>query len=183
MSNLFHYLADDGIYRDAVEEFLKNPNEESAQVVVRAVRRSECLPSDYNNERKEFAEQVPEFLAKLRNEDRQAWAKFLFSLKSRHEFQRFKKLSPLASQLVVAVDYGCGFVTFHGDIEPFFASIIKDTKNYLTYDGDDFLVVLPQPDTSKSEVFWVGSGTSRGANGPRPADTEVPPQPGIYEDV
>lgn len=151
-------------YLEAVEALLTGKG--SRKNVFKEARRTDGVRTGYENE-VHFEGRINLIIDGLLGHSKEAWAKFLFVLQDDSDFQRFKKLSPFADQLIVAVDYGIGFVHLHGDVENFLSSVIGGEKKLMTYDADDYLVVLPRPDTKKAEVFWVGNGCSD-VSGPRP---------------
>lgn len=83
-------------------------------------------------------------------------------------YRRLKAISPFRDSFFIKVDYGCGFVTFRGELEEFFTKFIKEKKGWKTYDCDKYLVVLPVPKTKEIEVIWLSSSVN--PDGPRPAE-------------
>jgi hypothetical protein len=158
-------------YLESIRVFLGDPTDENRQKALLGAKNTDAVPSGYFGGRTELESKAEALLADLQGGDKSAWAKFLFSLKDSRDFRIFKEISPWKDQLLIAVDYGCGFVHFHGDIEPFMRSIING-KDMRTYDADDYLVVLPKIAVEETEVFWVrcgASGPGIPTDRPRPA--------------
>ncbi len=147
-----------GSYPEALKAFLTNPTDENKKEVIRMAEETDSVKGGYWGGRTSLSNDVETTISKLQEGDKTVWAKFLFSLKDQHDFQAFKLLSPFADKLLIAVNYGCGFVNFHGELEPLIASIIRDGKGWKTYDADDYVVALDKPDTENAEVFWVKCG-------------------------
>lgn len=147
-------------YLEAVCRFLEKPTAANKKATVEAARETDEVRGGYFSGQISLADGIGEILEKLRSGDKQTWAKFLFRLKDSHDLKVLKKLSPFAGQLLVSVDYGCGFVSFYGDWAPFIASIIAKDKGWKVYDADNYVVALPIPDAKKAEVFWIGCGAS-----------------------
>jgi hypothetical protein len=148
-------------YLEAVSIFLEKPTDDNKKAAVEAAGKTDGVPGGYFGGRTSFADGVIELLEKLASGDKQVWAKFLASLKdNNYDFQILKKLSPFAGQLLVSVDYGCGFVRLYGDFEPLIAKIIEEDKGWKVYDADKYFMALPMLDAKKSEVFWIGCGAS-----------------------
>ena len=147
-------------YLDTIRVFLAKPTKKNRQAVSKVALNTDQVQRGYFSDRTSLAEQVDVLLSGLKSGDKRIWAKFLFSLRDNWEFQKFKKLSPFTGQLLISVDYGCGFVNFHGDLEHFIADIIAKGKGWKTYDADDYVVVLPMPNTKRAKVFWIRCGIS-----------------------
>lgn len=113
-----------------------------------------------------FSENLEKKLARLRNQDKEEWAKLLGGHIGSPYFSELKKLSPFAGKILIYVDYGMGFVEIFGDMENWVNALIRGKKNWKTHDCDDYLVALPKPDEKDAEVFWLRCGIS-GVNGPR----------------
>lgn len=153
-------------YLEALRTFLLDPNEENKAVVINSAANVDGVPRGFFGGRTSLARDVEDKIELLKNGDKQTWSKFLFSLKDGPEFKVFKAISPFAGKMIIAVDYGCGFVHCYGDVQGLIDSLIRRDKGWTTYDADDYLVVLDQPDLSNAEVHWVGCGIS-GVKGPR----------------
>ncbi len=108
-------------------------------------------------------------LSKIRDKNKEVWAKLLFAVPRDQEslFQKLKKFSPFDGQIFVIVDYGVGFVHYYGEIDRLFGNAVNE-KGWKTFDADKYAVVLPK-DALPTDVIWVGGGLI-GSNGPRPAD-------------
>ncbi|NCN07580.1 hypothetical protein GW933_02690 [Candidatus Falkowbacteria bacterium] len=153
-------------YLNSLRLFILDPTEENKVAVVKSVSTVDDVPRGFCGVRTSLARDIEDKIELLKKGDKQAWSKLLFSLKDSPEFNVFKAISPFAGKMIIAVDYGCGFVHFYGDVEPLVNNIIKSDNGWTTYDADDYLVVLDAPDTNSAEVHWIGCGIS-GVNGPR----------------
>lgn len=153
-------------YLESLRLYLIDPTQESKNKVLALASRTDSVSRGYFGGRTNLKEETEKRIDSLQQGNEEAWAKFLFSLEDRHVFQIFKALSPFANKLVIAVDYGCGFVNFHGDVESLIEDIVRKNKGWKTYDTDDYLVVLNKPNINKAEVHWVGCGIL-GQKGPR----------------
>lgn len=110
---------------------------------------------------------LEERIKSLKKGDKTEWARLLAQTSGEFAVhERLKAISPFAKSLLVSVDYGHGFVTLKGELEEFFAKLIKNQKGWKTYDSDKYVVILPMPDTKESEIIWLNCGIS-GIKGPR----------------
>ena len=137
--------------------------------VIEAAKDTDAVGGGYWGGRTQLSVSLEERIRLLRESDRTEWAKLLAQTSSEPSvYQRLKAISPFPAALLVQVDYGCGFVTFKGELEEFFAKLIRNQKGWQTYDCDEYLVVLPMPDTKEAEIIWLNcdSGIS-GGKGPR----------------
>lgn len=175
MSDALSDIARDGerarLYRsylEALEEFLKDPTDKNKKAVLEIANETDSIRGGYWGGRSFLSNKIETIISKLQEGDKEYWAKFLFSLKNQRDFEIFKPLSPFAGKFLIAVNYGCGFVNFHGELESFINSIIRKSKGWETYDADDYLIALDELNTENAETFWVGCGIS-GVDGPRKA--------------
>lgn len=155
-----------GSYLEALKAFLTNSTAENRSEVIKMAKETDSIRGGYWGGQSSLSENIEEIISKLQEGDKDTWAKFLFSLKDLHDFRKFKLFSPFADKLLIAVDYGCGFVSFHGELEPFIASLIHSDRSWKTYDADDYIIALDEPNTEDVEVFWVSCGIG-GVSGPR----------------
>jgi hypothetical protein len=147
----------------ALREFVQYPTNNIRRQVLHLAETDDRVPEQYASQ-----DRSNNLMDGLKAGDKQVWAKFLFSLRSDYRFQEFKEFSPFAGKLLFAVEYGCGFVTLKGDTDAFFHRIIAEEKGWKTFDADDYLIALPDLDTSKAEVIWVSGRPA--AKGPRSAN-------------
>lgn len=159
-------------YLEAICVYLADPSEEKRQVVIAAASDTDTVRGGYFGSKTNFSDDVANLLEGLKNGDKPTWAKFLSSLCSnQHDYAVLRTFSPFQDRTLVFVNYGCGFVTLYGDIQPLLDSIIHD-ENMRTYDCDKYLVSLSRLDTAKAEVLWIkcgGSGPDIPTDRPRPA--------------
>lgn len=154
---------------DALLDYLKEPTEDKIPQLSRLLCQSEENQKAYWRGEGYLKDRIGAKLAALVNQDRDAWAKFLFGLGD--DLPEFKALSPFKDQMIILVDYGCGFVQFFGPDLTSLIDRIIESKNMLTYDADDYLVLLPEIKPEDCDVIWVNCGIS-GKDGPRPASSQ-----------
>ena len=135
------------------------------QKVLKAAQNTDDVRGGYFGGSTDISQGLAEKIELLIAGDKYVWA-WLLAIADESSRDSLKKLSPFRDMMVIHVDYGCGFVTFRGDLESFIASLIRTKKNWKTYDADDYLVVLPTPAIENAEVFWLRCGIG-GVNGPR----------------
>ena len=155
-----------GNYLEALREFLINHRDEDRIETINLAEKTDGVGRGYWGGQTSIESSTETTIFALQAGDKDVWARFLFSLKDKHHFQTFKALSPFADKLLVSVDYGSGFVTFHGEIELLMESIIRNGKGWKTYDTDKYVVALDNPNQDEAEVFWVSCGIG-GVKGPR----------------
>ena len=154
-------------------DYLLKPNKKKMATVIKKSKKTRMMKFFYRIDVgasfDEFPEYVEGFVTKLLKQDKETWSKFLFFLARDEDggsLEEFKKISPFADKLLVAINYGYGFARLYGEVERFLSSIISDEKGFKTYSADDFFMALDKPDTENTEVFWVRSG-EHGRKSPR----------------
>jgi len=152
-------------YLESLRAYLLEPTEENMNKVIEKASDTDDVPRGYFGNRTSMTNNLRTKIELLGSGDKEAWAKFLFGLDG-NDFRVFKLLSPFAKKLLIAVDYGIGFVNFHGDVESLINQIIRNGKGWKTYDTDNYLVAFDQPEIDDAEVFWINCGIL-GINGPR----------------
>ena len=158
------------LYVGAIYDYLRNPDRNTLDKVITTAHIID------SREGTKLSDELPKILLQLTIGDgpvdtpikKAAWAKLLFKAQDSDYFNRLKKLSPFKDQIVAFVDYGMGFVRFHGDVNRLFSKPIAD-KGWQTFDCDKYVVVMPEPKPEDVQVFWTGSGIC-GIKGPRQAD-------------
>lgn len=153
-------------YLRSLLEFLQEPSDERRGIVVAMAANVDRVPRGYNGSKTNWSKDLSQRLDLLVAGDKNAWAKFLFSLSEQHIVNLFKAISPFAGKMLISVDYGCGFVHIGGDIQPFLDRLIGWDNNCKTYDADKYMVIMNQPDLSDAEVHWLACGIV-GVDGPR----------------
>ena len=74
-------------------------------------------------------------------------------------------MSPFKGKVLLSIDFGRSFVgTPKGDFENLLRQIIANTHGMKTYDGDKYLLILPEIDYEQTEVVWI---SCYGQKGPR----------------
>lgn len=161
-----------GEYLEAVKAYLLDSSQETFKNAVEAAQVVDGVPRGYWGGRTSLSKDIEKRLRSLKRGNKQEWARFLslvmrYDISYRHLFEEFKAISPFKDKLLVHVDYGCGFVHFGGEIEAFFAKIIREHAGWKTYDADDYFVALPMPEINEdTEVIWLHCGIL-GVKGPR----------------
>ena len=145
--------------------FLSNPTTENKKlavtIIIRDSERFRDKQLSGGMSPISSAEKAGAFLENLQKGDKQTWTwTFAMLRDSQHDFTIMKALSPFKDQTLIVVDYGCGFVSLHGDIQPLLDSIIHGDNNMKIYDADKYLVALPKIVAAGSEVHWQGCGAS-----------------------
>jgi len=159
-------------YLEAIREYLAAPDDRNRQAVVDAAEETDQVRGGYFSGGTMLSDKVDSLLEGLKNGDKSTWVRFLSSFREdEHDFAIMKNLSPFKGQMIIIVDYGCGFVKLQGDIHPFLDSLIEG-KDMRIYDADKYFVTLPFLDATKMQVSWIrcgGSGPMIPTDGPRPA--------------
>ncbi len=153
-------------YLQALRVFLQDQTPENKEAIMIAAAATDQIRRGFHSSRTNLVKKISETIDLLVSGDKGTWAKLLFNLMIESDIEAFKALSPFAGKMLLSVDYGCGFVRIGGDIEPFLNRLIGQDKNLKTYDGDEYLVVMDQPNISDAEVHWLYSGIV-GVDGPR----------------
>lgn len=156
-------------YLSCVKEYLLNPTKENFKKAVEGARNTDSVSRGYWGGRTYLSKDIKNHLKKLQKGDKEEWAKFLSRLRGSswdYRLQEFKKLSPFKDKFVLFVDYGRGFVTIKGELESLVSQIVRQGKNWKTYDADDYFIAIPKPDVKEAETFWLRCGIM-GVNGPR----------------
>jgi hypothetical protein len=154
-------------FLELLEDYLKaeNRTEDMLQKVIQAAQVTDAVRRGYFSGSTNISQDLAEKIKLLIAGDKHTWA-WLLAMVDGTSRDRLKELSPFKGMIVIHVDYGCGFVTFKGDFEPFIGNLIRQQKGWKTYDADDYLVVLPTPAIEGAEIFWLRCGIG-GVDGPR----------------
>ena len=137
----------------------KVDDKELLEQVIEAAKNTDVVGRSYWGGRTRLSVGIEERVKLLRESDKTEWAKLLVRTVSEFSiYQRLKAISPFPSALLVHVDYGSGFVTIKGELEEFFANLIRNQKRWKTYDCDKYAVILPLPNTENAEIIWLDCG-------------------------
>lgn len=154
-------------YLDAVCRFVDYPTDENLKNAAEAAVSLDSFRSrGYWSGHTSVSASITDALKKLKDGDRGIWARLLSQAWDRVAFRQLKKLSPYRDNVVMFVDYGCGFATIRGELEQLAGQLIKN-KGFKTYDCDKYFVALPGVSNSDDVgVEWLYCGIY-GVNGPR----------------
>ncbi|MDP3052971.1 MAG: hypothetical protein Q8N22_03440 [bacterium] len=169
MSDAFSDIAQDQRRAEAINEYLRVLVAYlNKKLPVREVKKKAKIvsggSSGYFSGPVDFISGLSETLRNLKNGDKETWAKLLFRFWESCYFFELYGLSPWNGKTLIRVDYGMHFVNVKshpaGWIAEEVINKIISEKDWLTYDGDDYLIVLGEP----REAFWVGNSTFFGCS-------------------
>lgn len=157
-----------GKYLKAVEDYLLKPNGKNLNLIIKAAEKTDSIKRGYFGSQTSLGQDIKERMEKLKNNDKQEWAKFLSSIIDRsYCFSEFKKLSPFKDKLVLHAHYGYGWgPDIKGDVQKLVTRIIAKKKNWKTHDCDYYLVIMDMPSVESADAIWLDCGIL-GIKGPR----------------
>ncbi|MDP3730931.1 MAG: hypothetical protein Q8R34_00290 [bacterium] len=176
----------DGItdsYRDqrraeAYEEFLcrladyiENPIEENLTVLKSAGEQTDGVPRGLVSGRTDISSGIEDLLKALFENDERIWGKLLLNAHGGYPeegFRKLKRLSPFKDKIIVEVDYGIGFVSLSGEFQNLIDKVIGGAHNMKTYDGDSYMLAIPNDVLKDANVVWLKCGIG-GVKGSRKA--------------
>ena len=150
--------------------YLKEPTDGNYRRLKNASEKVDGVPTGLMAGRTAAANSLEERVKKLREGDRQAWARLLVNVGCDEEF---RKISPFKNKMIVLVNYGCGFA--NADLLGLEEIMDKkiEGKNYRICDCDKYAVAvaIPKKAFKKVEIFWLSCGIM-GVKGPRNREGE-----------
>lgn len=158
-------------FLSCLADHLEQPSDEKASLLLKAASETDQVPRGLMSGQTNLSIGLSGLLEKLLARDEKIWGNLLMSAYGGYpdkSFYRLKKISPFEDKVLLKVEYGIGFVSLHGDFQNFLDRFVGKEKNLKIYDGDSYLVTIPEEALSGAGVTWLNSGIS-GVKGPRKA--------------
>ncbi|MEK7151092.1 MAG: hypothetical protein AAB784_00045 [Patescibacteria group bacterium] len=145
----------------ALADYLAKKTEANLTLLKKTANLVDDVPRGLMSGRTNLAQGLDDMLNKLLAQDKRTWGKLLGTALNTYPtkvYKRLKCMSPFDGQVLIAVDYGIGFVNLHGDIQNFLDHYIQRDKNMKIYDADKYIVAIPESALTQSDVTWLHCG-------------------------
>ena len=137
----------------------KDKTKDALKKIIEAARETDSVRGGYWGGRTKLFHGLLQRINALEKGDESEWARLLAEMNSRYPlYKRVKAISPFVGKMLIHVGYGRGFVNFDrdtGDLANFLSQAIAKGKGWETYQGDAYMVVLPEPTAQEIEVIWL----------------------------
>lgn len=154
---------------NALKSYLLKPTGKTFNAAIEAAKHCDAFKlRGYHSGSTAVSRSVMGNLLKLKDGDKNAWVTLLAEVMDAEFFSEFKALSPFAANIILRVEYGCGFSNLPPGLEELMRHVIDKEHNMKVRDGDDYLVILPPIDAKEVGVHWLKCGIL-GQKGPRKA--------------